>query len=86
MPIRWVLIRDPLGKFPTQALLCTELTASPEQILTWFVQRWQLEVTYHALRAHSGMGTSDSGRRTPFVRTGVDGSGRCAPGRAGGAG
>jgi hypothetical protein len=57
VPIRWVLIRDPLGKFPTQALLCTELTASPEQILTWFVQRWQLEVTFHALRAHVGMGT-----------------------------
>ena len=25
LPIRWVLIRDPKGKFSTQALLCTEV-------------------------------------------------------------
>ena len=27
VPIRWVLIRDPLGKFATQALLCTDQEA-----------------------------------------------------------
>src|SRR5258705_7862666 len=26
VPIRWVLIRDPLATFPTQALLCTDWT------------------------------------------------------------
>jgi hypothetical protein len=69
VPIRWVLIRDPLGTFPTQALLCTELTASPEQILTWFVQRWQLEVTFHALRAHVGMGTQRQWTPLAITRT-----------------
>jgi len=34
VPIRWVLIRDPDGKFPTQALLCTDLAADPLQILS----------------------------------------------------
>jgi len=24
VPLRWVLIRDPEGAFPTQALLCTD--------------------------------------------------------------
>jgi hypothetical protein len=60
-----VLIRDPQGKFPTQALLCTDLDASPAQILVWFVQRWQLEVTFHALRAHWGLETQR--QRTPLA-------------------
>jgi hypothetical protein len=42
LPIHWVLIRDPLGKFKSQALLCTDLNEEPEQILKWFVMRWQL--------------------------------------------
>src|SRR5258706_7559505 len=51
VPIRWVLIRDPLATFPTQALLCTDLDADPQQIITWFILRWQLEVTFHEVRA-----------------------------------
>jgi hypothetical protein len=39
VPGRWVLIRDPQGEFKTQALLCTDLEADPEQILCWFVMR-----------------------------------------------
>ncbi len=39
VPIRWVLIRDPKGRFDTQALLCTNLTAEPSN----------LEVVSHAL-------------------------------------
>ena len=50
VPLRWVLIRDPEGHFATQALLCTDLTATPEAILAWFVQRWQLEVTFEEAR------------------------------------
>jgi hypothetical protein len=69
VPIRWVLIRDPAGKFPTQALLCTDLSASPEQILAWFVQRWQLEVTFHAMRAHLGMETQRQWTPLAIART-----------------
>ncbi len=57
VPIRWVLIRDPRGAFPTQALLCTDLDATPEQIVAWFVVRWQLEVTFHEVRDHLGVET-----------------------------
>jgi hypothetical protein len=46
VPVRWVLVRDPEGKFKPQALLCTDLDADPEQIVRWFVMRWQLEVTF----------------------------------------
>ncbi len=48
--IRWVLIRDPQGTFDPQALLCTDPTADPTQILQWFVLRWQLEVTPYQVR------------------------------------
>lgn len=57
VPIRWVLIRDPAGKFETQALLCTNLEADPMQIITWFIQRWQLEVTFEESRRHLGIET-----------------------------
>ncbi|MBE3117312.1 MAG: transposase [Candidatus Atribacteria bacterium] len=57
LPIRWVLIRDPKGKFKSQALLSTDLSAKPEQILKWFVMRWRLEVTFHEVRDHLGVET-----------------------------
>ena len=34
VPMRWVLIRDPEGEFKTQALLCTDLEADPQKILS----------------------------------------------------
>jgi hypothetical protein len=54
VPVRWVLIRDPEGGFKPQALLCTDLDADPEQVLRWFVMRWQLEVTFQEMRRHLG--------------------------------
>jgi hypothetical protein len=55
--IRWVLVRDPQGKFEPQAFLCTDLAVAPEQILSWFRQRWQVEVTFEQVRAHLGVET-----------------------------
>jgi hypothetical protein len=57
VPLRWVLIRDPLGQFETQALLCTDQQATPAFILDCFVQRWQMEVTFEETRAHLGVET-----------------------------
>jgi hypothetical protein len=57
VPMRWVLIRDPEGDFKTQALLCTDLGADPKKILSWFVTRWQLEVTFQEMRRHLGFET-----------------------------
>ena len=36
VPIRWVLIRDPMGAFRPQALLCTDLNVEPTRIIEWF--------------------------------------------------
>jgi hypothetical protein len=57
LPIRWVLVRDPKKIFKTQALLCTDLSISPEQIVHWFVRRWQVEVTFHEVCPHLGVET-----------------------------
>ena len=43
--------------FKTQALLCTDSKASAEQIIEWFVRRWQVEVTFHEVRTHLGVET-----------------------------
>ncbi len=55
--IRWVLIRDPQQRFKPQALLSTHQEHLPEQILSWFVRRWTMEVTFEEARAHLGMET-----------------------------
>ena len=55
--IRWVLIRDPQERFKPQALLSTNLAHTSEQMLTWFVRRWTIEVTFEEARAHLGMET-----------------------------
>jgi hypothetical protein len=57
VPVRWVLIRDPQEDFDAQALLCTDLDAAPERILSWFVLRWQMEVTFQETRRHLGVET-----------------------------
>lgn len=57
VPLRWVLVRDPQRKLNPQAFLCTDETVEPEQILAWFIRRWQIEVTFEEARAHLGMET-----------------------------
>jgi DDE superfamily endonuclease len=69
VPIRWVLIRDPQGEFKSQALLCTDLSCDPVQILSWFVVRWQLETTFEEVRAHLGVETQRQWNDLAIART-----------------
>ncbi len=69
LPIRWVLIRDPKGIFKSQALLCTDLTVQPKQMVEWFVLRWQLEVTFHEVRTHLGVETQRQWSDQAILRT-----------------
>src|SRR5262245_5146483 len=57
VPIRWVLVRDPQGEYDPQAFLSTNSDHRPMQILTWFVRRWRMEVTFEESRAHLGIET-----------------------------
>jgi hypothetical protein len=71
--IRWVLIRDVKGEFQAQALLSTNADHLPEEILAWFMRRWQMEVTFEESRAHLGIETQRQwndlaiGRSTPAL-------------------
>lgn len=67
--IRWVLIRDPEGKFDPQALLCTDQNVEPAQIMAWFVLRWQIEVTFHEVRTHLGVETQRQWSDLAILRT-----------------
>ena len=69
VPIRWVIIRDPLGKFETQALLCTNREAAPRRIVQWFVKRWQVEVTFAEARRHLGVETNRQWSDKAIART-----------------
>lgn len=69
LPIRWVLVRDPDGKFATTAFFCTELDADPNQILTWFILRWSLEVTFQEVRTHLGVETQRQWSDLAIART-----------------
>lgn len=69
LPIRWVLLRDPQHRFDPQALLCTDPTCDPLQIVHWFVQRWQVEVTSREVRDHLGVETQRQWSDLAIART-----------------
>ena len=69
VPIRWVLLRDPHRRFDPQALLCTDLAQDPVQIVRWFVQRWQVEVTFREVRDHLGVETQRQWSDKAIART-----------------
>jgi hypothetical protein len=69
VPIRWVLIRDPLQRFDPQALLCTDLSQSPLTMVSWFVRRWQVEVTFQEVRRSLGVETQRQWSPQAIART-----------------
>jgi hypothetical protein len=69
VPVRLVLLRDPCRRFTPQALLCTDPAQEPLQIVRWFVQRWQLEVTFREVRDHLGVETQRQWSDKAIART-----------------
>lgn len=69
LPIRWVLIRDPLGELEPAAFFATDQAATPLQILTWFILRWNVEVTFQEAREHLGLETQRQWSDLAIART-----------------
>jgi hypothetical protein len=67
--MRWVLVRDPQGEYEPQAFLSTHVDHTPLQILTWFVRRWRMEVTFEEARAHLGIETQRQWSDLAIART-----------------
>jgi hypothetical protein len=69
VPLRWVLVRDPAGRLEPKAFLSTDQQASPLDILSWFVRRWSVEVTFEEIRRHLGMETQRQWSDLAILRT-----------------
>ncbi len=68
-PIRWVLVRDLSGGSEPQAFLSTDLAATPERILGWFVSRRRMETKFQEVRAHLGVETQRQWSDLAILRT-----------------
>lgn len=67
--LRFVLVRDPEGKLSDAAFFCTDVHATPEQILHWVVMRWSVEVTFEEARTHLGVETQRQWADQAIART-----------------
>jgi DDE superfamily endonuclease len=67
--IRYVVVADPEGKLRMEAFFCTDLEATPVEILQWVVMRWSVEVTFEEARAHLGLETQRQWSALAIART-----------------
>ncbi|HEU0144581.1 MAG TPA: transposase [Nitrososphaera sp.] len=67
--IRWVLVKDPKSKKEPVALLCSNTALSAEQILSYFIRRWRVEVSFEEVRAHLGVETQRQWNDQAIART-----------------
>jgi hypothetical protein len=67
--IRYVVVADPEGKLRMEAFFCTDLQATPVDILQWVVMRWSVEVTFEEARAHLGLETQRQWSDQAIART-----------------
>ena len=69
MPLRWLIVRDPAGRFRPQAFLSTDTDADPADMLAWFIRRWTIEVTFAEVRRHLGVETQRQWTDRAIART-----------------
>jgi hypothetical protein len=50
-----VLLRDPTGSWRDEALLCTDVTMSVEEIVAGYCRRWSIEVAFHDSKQYLGL-------------------------------
>lgn len=67
--LRWVLVRCPEGRLKPSAYFCSDPTATAEQIMGWFVNRWNIEVLFAEIRAHLGFETQRQWSERAIERT-----------------
>jgi DDE superfamily endonuclease len=67
--IRYVMVCDPAGKLRMEAFFCTDLQATPGQILAWVIMRWSVEVTFEEARGHLGLATQRQWSDQAIART-----------------
>ena len=69
VPLRWILIKDPEQKRRPMALLCTDLNIDAKKIISYFIRRWTVEVTFEETRKHLGIQTQRQWSDKAILRT-----------------
>jgi hypothetical protein len=69
VPIRWVLVRDPLRKMEPRAFFSTDPAMDPLDLLRFYVRRWCVEVTFEEARRHLGIQTQRQWSDLAVART-----------------
>jgi hypothetical protein len=57
LPLRWILVRDPSGELAPKAFFSTDQSQTALTIISDFIKRWSIEVTFEESRAHLGVET-----------------------------
>ena len=57
VPVRWVFVHDVQGTHRDEYYYTTDISLSPQQIVSWFTSRWPIETTFEEVRAHLGFET-----------------------------
>lgn len=69
LPLRWVLTRDPGGRMEPKAYFSTNPQEEAIQIISSFIKRWTIEVTFEESRAHLGVETQRQWSDTAIERS-----------------
>ncbi|HYQ92441.1 MAG TPA: transposase [Candidatus Competibacteraceae bacterium] len=69
LPIRWVLVVNAEGDPEPAAFFCTCPACEPRWIITAFVLRWNIEVTFEESRRHLGLETQRQWSNLAITRT-----------------
>jgi len=69
IPIRYVICRDPAGKEKDDLFVCTDPELDALMIVSYFVMRWSVEVTFEEVRAHLGFETLRNWQDKAVART-----------------
>jgi len=67
--VRWVLAKDPEGKLEPVLLGCSKLDATAVEVVSFFVRRWRVEVTFVEVRRHLGVETQRQWSDKAIART-----------------
>lgn len=69
LPLRWVVVVNAEGDPEPAAFFCTCPACQPRSIVTAFVQRWNIEVTFEESRRHLGIETQRQWSDLAIART-----------------
>ncbi len=69
VPLRWIVVRDPTGSVKPKGFLSTDVRATPLEIVSWYVRRWCVEVTFAEARRHLGVETQRQWSAPAIART-----------------